>query len=386
MMLSFACGDSLSRRFALGAMLLCPLLASALATAAPPPDIAAAMRAMGPIVDPACTARLYRPLMPANDVLSSGSSFYPGIAIARDVPFGPHPKDLVDVFRADRGANARAVLIFVPGGAGNKIELQSRDTNAFYDNIGRWAARNGMVGVVMQRHAGVAWDEGAKDVARMIQWLQGNISDYDGDAGRMFIWAHSAGNMPVGTYIGRPELHGPRGVGVKGVIFMSPAPFNVAPVPAPVEWLAEIRAALEPAGKSCGAGGALSTAGALPGRGAGEPGGPEPGAGPGGPPPMLTAVDPATQLQRSSLPELKRSSARILLANAEFDPGADSAVNDGMQPFVKALHDELCTVGADRCPTWLFAPDHNHMSVVFSIDTSDETVSGPILDWINGIM
>ena len=69
----------------------------------------------------------------------------------------------------------------------------------------------------------------------MIQFVEANISNYHGNPDRMFIWAHSAGNNPLGTYIGRPELYGRKGVGVKGVIFMSPAPFDIAPleVPAP---------------------------------------------------------------------------------------------------------------------------------------------------------
>jgi len=44
------------------------------------------------------------------------------------------------------------VLIYVPGGSGEKIEIQDKEANAFYDNIGRWATKNGMVGVIMQRH------------------------------------------------------------------------------------------------------------------------------------------------------------------------------------------------------------------------------------------
>ncbi len=98
--------------------------------------------------------------------------------------------------------------------------------------------QNGMVGVNMQRHGGPGWDAGAKDISAMIQWVEANISKYHGNPDRMFIWAHSAGNMPLGTYIGRPELYGPKGVGVKGVIFMSPAAFDIAPieVPPPRVW------------------------------------------------------------------------------------------------------------------------------------------------------
>src|SRR5712671_6832549 len=215
---------------ALGAVVLIGCVAAGTAQAQVPPDIEAGLRKIGPIVDPGCTAKLYRPLMPKNDYNSSVTPLYPGITLARDVSFGPNPKDLVDIFTAEKGGDSRPVLIYVPGGAGNKIEQQAKEANAFYDNIMRWATKNGMVGVNMQRHPGQGnWDDGGKDVSLMIQWLQANISKYKGDPERMFIWAHSAGNGPLGTYLGRPELYGPKGVGVKGAIFMS-GQFNILPL------------------------------------------------------------------------------------------------------------------------------------------------------------
>jgi hypothetical protein len=365
-----------------------------------PANIEEQLVKMGHIVDPPCTAKLYRPLMPANDIRSSASPLYPGITVVRDASFGPNPKDVVDIFTADKGPASRPVLIYVPGGGGNKIELQDKDANAFYDNIGRWATKNGMVYVNMQRHGGPGWDAGAKDISSMIQWVEANISKYHGNPNRMFIWAHSAGNMPLGTYIGRPELYGPKGVGVKGVIFMSPAPFDIAPLELPPPPAgSNPLAALSESGKTCGVeGGAFSSSGALPGRTAGQPGGPDAafarppagsGRGPagggapagfGGPP-----VDAATRLARSSLPELKKTSVKIMLANAELDPGADPAVDRGMMPFIQILHDELCKEGPAHCPTLLYAKGESHMSEVFSIDTPDKTVSGPILVWMKKI-
>ena len=138
-----------------------------------PADIEAGLRKIGQIVDPACTAMLYRPLMPVNDIRSSATPLYPGITVSRDVSFGSHAKDVVDVFTADKGGSNRTVLIFVPGGAGNKIELQVKEANAFYDNVGRWATKNGMVFVNMQRHPGMTWDDPAKagfDSASGMRW------------------------------------------------------------------------------------------------------------------------------------------------------------------------------------------------------------------------
>src|SRR5215831_2597894 len=81
-----------------------------------PADVEAGLRRIGQIVDPACTARLYRPLMPKNDINSNVTPLYPGITIARDVSFGPHPKDLLDIFAADKGGANRTVLIYLAGG------------------------------------------------------------------------------------------------------------------------------------------------------------------------------------------------------------------------------------------------------------------------------
>ena len=141
----------------------------------------------------------------------------------------------------------------------------------------------------MQRRAGqgLEWDETAKDIGRVIEWVQQNIAKYKGNPNRVFIWAHSAGTGPVSTYVGHPELYGPKGVGLKGVILMGTPTFNIAPVVVP------------------------------PPPGRGGPGGPQGGAPKGGPPQVdgkgggkgkgggRAPLDPAVQLARSNLPGLK---------------------------------------------------------------------------------
>src|ERR1700742_5138941 len=102
-------------------LVLTPLLAAGIVPAQVPADIEAGLMKIGQIVDPGCTAKLYRPLMPANDINSTATPLYPGITITRDVSFGPNPKDLVDIFTGAKGGNSRTVLLYVSGGAGNKI-------------------------------------------------------------------------------------------------------------------------------------------------------------------------------------------------------------------------------------------------------------------------
>jgi hypothetical protein len=77
-----------------------------------------------------------------------------------------------------------------------------------------------------------------------------------------------------------------------------------------------------------------------------------------------------------------------MLIRAELDPG----VSGDMTAGDKAAHDALCAVdgskakdGVGHCPVMLFAKGESHMSEVFSIDTPDKTVSGPILEWMKKI-
>jgi triacylglycerol lipase len=374
------------------------ILAAATLSAQVPADIAEGLKKIGPIVDPACTARLYRPLMPNNDYNTYWPAnaeapvfkgqLYPGITITRDQSFGPHPKDLLDIFVTDAGGGNRPVLIFVPGGGGNKIEQQVRESNAFYDNIGRWATKNGMVMAVVQRHAGPNWDDGGRDLSMAVDWLKENVTKYRGDPNRMVIWSHSAGNGPLGVYVGHPDRW-KNGVQVKGAIFMSGNPVpGIIPAqgggPAP-------GAPGSRSGIACGllegqAAGPAATGGAIAGPSsvlaAAPPFAAAPAAGRGQP---LTAEQ---QAERDNLPGFKKTSVSIMLARAEFDPG----VAGDMLPADKALHDALCAAdgpkakdGEGRCPTMLFLKGESHMSEVFSFDTNDKTVSAPILAWIKRV-
>lgn len=366
---------------ALGTVLLTAAGAASTAQAQVPENIYQEMKKIGHIVDPACTAKLYRGFMPANDYNSSANPLYPGIKLDRDVSFGPHPKDLVDIFTAEKGGANRTVVIYVPGGGGNKIEQQSRDANAFYDNIGRWATKNGMVAAIMQRHPGQNWDDPAKDVSTLIQWLQANVGKYQGNPDRMFIWAQSAGNGPTGTYLGRPEVWGPKGVGLKGAILMAGG-FNIAPLNMPQPGQQQGPAfggqpgGPPAAGSTCGEGGPASAGGAIKGPSGMTP--PAAGAPSGGPP---QRPDEATLIARSSLPALRKGTVKLMFVSPELDPGVDGK----MSTFYQTLHDDLCKVGADKCPTMLFAQRHNHMSVVFSPDSPDTTVTKPVLDFINSV-
>jgi hypothetical protein len=364
------------------------------AAAQVPPNIAAELQKIGQIVDPACTAKLYRPLMPKNDfntywppdaaqpaTSSTGAALYPGVTIVRDQSFGPNPKDVLDIFVGEKGGKNRPVLIYIAGGAGNKIEQQVRESNAFYDNIGRWATKNGMVGVLVQRHPGSGnWDDGGRDLSVAADWIKANIAKHNGDPSHLVMWAHSAGNGPLGVYIGHPERW-KNGVQVQGAIFMSGNPVPTAGAPGGGAGRGGFGAPGAPQpGVACGLSGASMTSAeghisgpsgfsATPPAGRGGPGGR------GGP-----ELTPEQRAERDNLPGFKKTTVKVALAYAELDPGI---VNAQLPANIVALHDEMCKEG--RCPEMWMLKGESHMSEVFSVDTSDQTVSKPVLAFVKKV-
>ncbi len=380
-------------RGTLGLIALTACLAPGPAQAQVPEDIYQGLLKIGQIVDPACTAKLYRPLMPANDyntywppnapAPTGRQPLYPGVTITRDQSFGPHPKDLVDIFVGESGGANRPVLMWVPGGGGNKIEQQVREGNAFYDNIGRWGAKNGYVVVTVQRHPGANWDDGGRDIAAAVDWVKANIARYQGDGSRIYAGAHSAGTGPLGVYVGHPERW-PNGVQVKAAFYMSGNP--IPSVAAGGRGNAPAQGAPTP-GSACGTTAAQNgTEGAIAGPSGATPaparqGGP--GRGRGGP--QLTAAE---QAERDNRPGFEKTNVKIMLVRAELDPG----VSGDMLAADKAIHDALCALdgagakdGVGHCPAMLYARRHSHMSEVFAFDTPDTTVSAPILAWLKSI-
>lgn len=296
-----------------------------------PPDLKPKIAAMGTVIDQAGNAALYRPL--------HETAPYPGIAVARDVAYGPTPRNLLDVFRpADSQGQRRTVLIYVPGGRGDKME-QVPNGEPFYDNVMLWAVKNGMVGVNMMRDSGpdVAWDAGARNIADVIAWVKQNIANYGGDPDRIFIWGHSAGAANLTTYLAYPRYHHGEGVAVKGAVLMG-GPYNLAPLRSNAPRTKMI----------------LNGVVAPP-----------------APPP-----DPTVLLERSVLPGLKTLDLPLLVSAAELEPPQ-------LLEMTKLLNEQLCAV--DKCPKFVIYEDHNHMSEVFAINTADESTSQPTLEWMLSI-
>jgi triacylglycerol lipase len=294
-----------------------------------PPELKTRITDIGRVVNPAATAAIYAPLH---------VGIPDGITAKRDIAYGPSPRNVLDVFSPPPTTRfTRPVLIFVPGGRGDKIE-QVPGGAAFYDNVMLFATANGMIGVNMQRDnaPGQAWDTGARNISAVIQWVQANIGQYGGDPARVYIWGHSAGAANLANYLAHPELYGSKGIGVKAAILQSGGGINLAPLQSTVE----------------------------------NPPGPAPAAAAG---PAPAQPDAATLLARSNLNGLKALSIPLFVTAAQYDPPRTVDVTE-------MLNRELLAAG--KVPKFLIVEDHGHMSEIFAVNTADNSVTNPVLAFI----
>ncbi len=309
----------LAPQTAIAALLWAVLGFPTLALAQMPPDIAEKVAALGRVVDPANTAKIYAPLQEQEP--------YAGIKVVRDVAYGTHARNVVDIFTPEGGAAGRPVLMFVHGGGyvrGNKRPLGS----PFYDNIMVFAARHGMVGVNVEYRLApeFAWPAGVEDVGAAVRFVGDKITSYGGDPARVFLMGHSAGAGHVAAYVSHPEFHGPKGAGIAGAIFSSGPSYQIK--------------TQEPAESTL----------------------------------AYFGADTSRYAERSALPGLLKTDIPFMFSSAELDPPA-------IATQFTVLKDAMCK-SAHGCVRSIVLPRHSHMSESYSIGTADTQFSDQILEFI----
>jgi triacylglycerol lipase len=124
-------------------------------------------------------------------------------SIARDQVYGPDPRHRLDIFGpAEPGAEPRPVVVFVHGGGfvgGDK----GGPEDPFYNNVGTWAVKRGLLGVTMiyRLAPGAPWPAGAADVALAVEWLAQNVASFGGDPHHIVLMGQSAGAVHVAGYL-----------------------------------------------------------------------------------------------------------------------------------------------------------------------------------------
>jgi triacylglycerol lipase len=166
-----------------------------------PPAVAAALREIGPKIDGLKTGALYAPLQPREP--------YAGVSLSRDVAYGPHERHRLDVFAPPQSGKGRPVVVFIHGG-GFSRGAKSTSGSPFYDNVGLWAASQGLVGITINYRLApqFPFPAGVEDLTRVVAWLKAHARDYGGDPARIILWGHSAGGAHVADYVARTAKPG----------------------------------------------------------------------------------------------------------------------------------------------------------------------------------
>jgi acetyl esterase/lipase len=389
-----------------------------------PPRIAAALRGIGPKIDGVRTTDLYAPLQPKEP--------YYGVALYRDVQYGPHERNVLDIFAApgqgpaapgstsdppaasQSGATAsggvsaggesagatpaasatpaaasrppgasrapRPVLVFIHGG-GFSRGAKHTPGSPFYDNVGLWAVDHGLIGVTINYRLApqFQWPSGIEDLTLVVEWLKSHVAEYGGDPDKIFLWGHSAGAAHVADYVSHQATGLP--------VLPSEAAAAAAEAAAKGGGRKEAKNARKGGQK-----------GEATGRPSAEVAPPAPSvAAPGSPPAIAGAVltsgfyelgdkvsiwkdyygdDVAQYAARSSLPGLLKTPVPLFVTYAELDP------EDFQPDSVKLIQTRA---GEGKPVRSLRLPGHSHLSETFAVGSGDESLSAPVLDFIRSV-
>lgn len=121
---------------------------------------------------------------------------------AADCAYGSDPRQVLDLY-APVGDDVQApVLLWVHGGGFVRGDKASAE-HPFNAHVGRWAARAGMLGAVMNYRLAPDhdWPAGGEDVGAAVDWLHANAADFGGDPTRIVVAGTSAGAVHVATHL-----------------------------------------------------------------------------------------------------------------------------------------------------------------------------------------
>lgn len=122
-----------------------------------------------------------------------GSSFEPpaGVGVERDLPYGEHPAQRLDVYRPSGPSNG-GVILLVHGGGWRRGDKGGE--RLVRNKVSHWAGRGWTLVSINYRLLPEADPvRQADDVARALAFIQDRCADWGADAGSCVLMGHSAG-------------------------------------------------------------------------------------------------------------------------------------------------------------------------------------------------
>jgi arylformamidase len=173
----------------------------------------AAIAAMGRVLGPAVLAAVHDLYRAEQDTLAAAQP-----ATATNCAYGDDPRQVLDLYAPMGTARTAPILLWVHGGGFVRGEKASAH-HPFNAHIGRWAARHGMLGAVMNYRLAPdhVWPAGGEDVGAAVDWLRAHAAAFGGDPTRIVVAGTSAGAVHVATHL---RLWG-GSPGVRGAVLLS---------------------------------------------------------------------------------------------------------------------------------------------------------------------
>jgi acetyl esterase len=283
-----------------------------------------AVRAAGTVIDPPAARALYAPLLAAAPR---------GGEVLREIAYGDDERHRLDVYLplgAEAGGPA-PVVVFLHGGGFIRGDKGDREA------VGHYFSRHGVLAVVPNYRLGPRhrWPAGAEDVSAALAWTRAHVAGYGGNPDHIVLAGESAGAAHIATATLVRRFHPAEGLKVAGV-YLASGVYN-----AELELLARRQ---------------LNIATPDPRNEA------------------YFGTDFASYRAMSTVELIDAAPFPLAISYAELDPVQ-------MQAQAGELFARLVTRHGFQ-PRIAVIPCHNHLSQVYAINTGDDALAGPMLDFV----
>jgi acetyl esterase len=283
------------------------------------------IRALGAILDVPFAQSIYKPLLDRQP--------REGVKVTSDARYGSDERQRLDIYAPEAQSTApRSLLLLMPGGGfirGDKAERE---------NFGHRFAREGIVTAVANYRLAPMhqWPAGAEDVIAAYLWVRQNAAQLGVDPNRIFLAGESAGAAHVAAATLVRRFHPKEGLLIAGTVLISGV-YN-----AHLERLARVQfgvATPDPRNEA------------------------------------YFGSDFARYPQMSTVEIIDAPpSAPLLITYAELDLL-------GMQVQAGELFARL-VAHHGYSPQLRVIPGHNHLTQVYAVNTGDESLSTPLLEFL----
>jgi triacylglycerol lipase len=177
----------------------------------------AALRKLGTEITPELIKATYAVYTPLHEQAPKAA-----MTVEHDIAYGNDPSHRLDVFVPTPKPDKAPMIVYVHGGGFIGGE-RSPVRGLIYDNVPKFFARHGMIGINMTYRLAPRgkWPQAAEDVGAAVAWLRANAARLGGDPDKIVLMGQSAGSTHIATWGFDKSVHGANGPRVAGLMVLS---------------------------------------------------------------------------------------------------------------------------------------------------------------------